>query len=404
MKKILVINTLYSPHIGGGAEIMCQELSEALAKYGYHVAVLTTGPKGSGLVIDYINGITVYRAGIRNQYWQYEKKQSRVQHFLWHVRDSYNFSMQPSVEAVIQREHPDIALCHNMTGFSISAWAVLKKHQIPIIEVLHDQYMRCPNSNATKKGMPCKGQCVLCRVMRMPHRMWSDKVDAVVGVSHYVLNSLTQLGYFSKSKQYVIHNARKIAEPKTYLTWDGVEPLRIGYIGTLSKVKGVEWLIRSFMNLDMNATLTIAGKGETAAYEDELKALAASDSRIRFSGYVKSDEHYKNIHLSVIPSLWPDTFPTVAFESCAYHVPVIATNRGGLPEIIKDGVNGIIINPSSQEVLENAILKLYDNPSYLGVMARKSYIAVSSLLEYNRWVNDFISIVDNLLYRKHNES
>lgn len=397
MKKILVINTLYSPHIGGGAEIICQELSEALAKYGYHVAVLTTGPKGSGLVIDCINGITVYRAGIRNQYWQYEKKQSRVQHFLWHVRDSYNFSMQPSVEAVIQREHPDIALCHNMTGFSISAWAVLKKHQIPIIEVLHDQYMRCPNSNATKKGMPCKGQCVLCRVMRMPHRMWSDKVDAVVGVSHYVLNSLTQLGYFSKSKQYVIHNARKIAEPKTYLTWDGVEPLRIGYIGTLSKVKGVEWLICSFKNLDMNATLTIAGKGETAAYEDELKALAASDSRIRFSGYVKSDEHYKNIHLSVIPSLWPDTFPTVAFESCAYHVPVIATNRGGLPEIIKDGVNGIIINPNDTGSIEKAIMYFFKHPLILKEMIKNARMAVEEMINEEGWIGEYVDLLNKVV-------
>lgn len=399
MKKILVINTLYFPHIGGGAEIICQELSEALAKRGYHVAVLTTGPKGSGLIVDHINGITVYCVGIHNQYWQYEKKQSRFQHFLWHARDSYNFSMQSSVEVVIQKENPDVALCHNMTGFSISAWTVLKKHQIPIIEVLHDQYMRCPNSNATKKGIPCKGQCLLCRVMRMPHRMWSDKVDAVVGVSHYVLNSLTQLGYFSKSKQYVIHNARKITEPETYLTWDGVEPLRIGYIGTLSKVKGVEWLIRSFMNLDMNATLTIAGKGETAAYEDELKALAASDLRIGFSGYVKSDEHYKNIHLSVIPSLWPDTFPTVAFESCAYHVPVIATNRGGLPEIIKEGVNGLIINPNDTSSIEKAIVYFLKHPMILNEMIKNARTEVDEMIDEEGWIDKYVNLLNKVVGR-----
>ncbi|MCS2571544.1 hypothetical protein NXX61_13760 [Bacteroides ovatus] len=62
---ILFINTLYSPHIGGGAEVICQEQVEGFQRRGYTVSVLTTSPN-LGLCQEDVNGITVYRAGIKN--------------------------------------------------------------------------------------------------------------------------------------------------------------------------------------------------------------------------------------------------------------------------------------------------------------------------------------------------
>lgn len=371
-------------------------MAEALAARGYSVSVLTTGTIGSEMVIDMVNGLTIYRVGLKNSYWHYEKPRGRLKRLLWHLRDIYNWGMKQDVEKVVEKEKPDIVICHNMAGFSVSAWDVLKRHSLPIIEVLHDQYMRCPNSNASKRGIPCKGQCIVCRMMRIPHRWMSARVDAVVGVSYFVLNSLTALGYFGKSRQYVIHNARSIAEPVSYLKWNGKEPLRIGYIGTLSKVKGVEWLIRSFIKMDINATLIIAGRGATPEYEQYLKELASSDSRIHFSGYAKSSEHYAQVHLSVIPSLWPDTFPTVAFESCAYHVPVIATNLGGLPEIINNAVNGLIVDISAPNSLQNAILRLYNDRLLLCSMAENARDAVKEMIDVKGWIDKYVEIIEKV--------
>lgn len=69
-------------------------------------------------------------------------------------------------------------------------------------------------------------------------------------------------------------------------------PFRIGYIGTLSKVKGVEWLIRTFMRLDINATLFIAGRGESIEYEEYLKKITSVDKRISFLGYIKPADFF----------------------------------------------------------------------------------------------------------------
>lgn len=232
--------------------------------------------------------------------------------------------------------------------------------------------------------------------MRLPHKKASNKVDIVIGVSQYVLQRFINLGYFKQSKQYIIHNARQFEDIPIKQLWNGTETLRIGYIGTLSKVKGVEWLIRSFMELDINATLTIAGKGESEEYESYLKQLASSDKRISFAGYVKSKDHYQQIHLSIIPSLWPDTFPTVAFESCAYHVPVIATNIGGLPEIIRNGINGILCDSQKKDSLKQAIKTIYTAPNILNDFTLKAKMSVIEMTQVDEVINKYCSIIESI--------
>jgi glycosyltransferase involved in cell wall biosynthesis len=394
-KKILFINSFYYPYIVGGAEIIFKEQVETFKSRGYDVVVLSTG-KAKGIVTENINGIKVYRAGIRNIYWHFNSHPNKYIRMLWHLKDRYNRGMQKEIEEVINKEKPDIAVCHNITGFSISIYDELKISGVPIVQVLHDLSFMCPGANMFKDGHACERQCRACRWMRRKHVRKSGILDAVVGVSAYVLNRLKANGYFKNVPSYVIHNAREIPEPAQRLIWTGNEPLRIGYIGTLSRVKGVEWLIVQFMKMDINAVLTIAGKGESEEYEKYLRTLATNDTRISFSGYVKSTEHYSNIHLSVVPSKWPDTFPTVAFESCAYHVPVIATQMGGLPEIIKEGINGWFCDVNNPDSLGETILKIYNSPEILETCSRQARNSVSEMLDTERMIKSYEDIVENI--------
>lgn len=395
MKRILIINSFYYPNIGGGAEIICQEQAEALANRGYHVAILTTTNK-DGITQEQVNGLTVYRVHIHNLYWHFSrKKQNKWKRIIWHILDIYNPYMKREVKKILSIEKPDLVICHNLTGFSISIWDSIKASNLPIIQVLHDQYLQCPNSNAFKNNKACKKQCVTCYLMRIPHIKASRKVDTVVGVSQYVLTRLTKLGFFYGCKQLVIYNARQFENIPLKKEWDGQHPLRIGYIGTLSRAKGVEWLIRSFMELDINATLTIAGRGDSEEYERFIHNLAAKDNRIHFSGYVKSINHYKEIDLSVIPSLWPDTLPTVAFESCAYHVPVIATNIGGLPEIIQNNINGIIIDVKDPLSLKKSLITLYKSPYIINKMSANCRKAVEIFIDKNKNLTTWENVINN---------
>lgn len=393
---ILFINTLYSPHIGGGAEVICQEQVEGFQRRGYTVSVLTTSPN-LGLCQEDVNGITVYRAGIKNFYWHFSNsKPNKYVRMLWHIRDIYNVGMRKYVREVMQKEKPDVVICHNLAGFSISVWDVIKERKVPIIQVLHDLYLLCPGSNMFKYERACEKQCRICSLMRFCHKGKSKDINVVVGVSNYVLERLKRSGYFSNAKARVIYNARNMPESNEHRSRNIEFPFRIGYIGTLSKVKGVEWLIRTFMRLDINATLFIAGRGESIEYEEYLKKITSVDKRISFLGYIKPADFFSQIHLSIVPSIWSDTFPTVAIESCAYSVPVIATRVGGLPEIIHDGINGLLIEPLDDISLSDAIMNLYEDKTLLHSLSENSREIILPLLDSDRMIDELIEVINEV--------
>lgn len=397
--KILVINSLYSPYIGGGAEIICQNLAEELNARGYEVFVLTTGV-GIKTVKDSVNGIPVVRMGLRNLYFaKQSKRPNKILRLIWHLIDMYNPLAEKEIDGILEELKPDIALCHNISGFSISLWSSLHNHNIPIIEVLHDQYLRCPNCNTYKKGKVCNNLCLTCRLMRLPHKRMSNKVDAVVGVSEYVLNSMVNNGYFKDSKKYVIHNAQEIQSPGEKKRWDGKTPLKIGYIGTLTEAKGIKMLIDVFKSLTINAELYIAGSGDVE-YVSCMKNLARDDFRIKFLGYVKSRDFYKLIDVCVMPSLWPDTFPGVAYESCAHHVPVVASNIGGIPEIIHHGKNGLLFECGNYLQLSKELVNISENTELLRSLSQNARSIVTEMLDVNGWYEQYVKIIEEQYYKK----
>lgn len=393
-KRLLFINTFYAPHIGGGAEIILQEQVEGLKSRGFHVSVLTTGPD-EGLTISSVNGVKIYRAGIKNLYWHFtQKKINKFLRIAWHLKDRYNSKMQSYVKETLTSEKPDIVICHNLTGWSISVWDEIAKTGIPIVQVLHDLYLMCPTSTMFKNGKACETQCVNCKLFRSKHSEASDNVNVVVGVSNYILNKFLEGNYFNKAKKNVIHNAREIPDLGLKRMHDNNEPLRIGYIGTLSEVKGVEWLIQQFLSIDINATLLIAGKGDYN-YEEHLKNIG-NNERISFLGYTDSHEFYPSIDILIIPSICPDNFPGVAYEAGAYHVPVIASRVGGIPEIIKDNVNGLLCDPNQPDSLGEAMVNLCTNTELYNNLSANSRNAVSHLLDKERMFNEYIELLNSL--------
>lgn len=394
MKKILLINTLYHPYIGGGAEIIFQQQVEGLKKRGYEICVLTTG-KNENLIKEYVNDIVIYRAGIKNFYWHYgnNKSNNKLIKLFWHVRDSYNIQMKKYINSILDMENPDIVICHNLAGFSISIWDEIKKNNLKVIQVLHDMYLLCANSTMFRKDHTCKKQCTICKVLRKIHKGKSEKIDVLVGVSQFIIHKMTSYNYFKSVKKQVIYNAQNIKYINKEKIWDGTDVLKIGYIGSLTKSKGIEWLITQFNQLNINAKLLIAGKGELI-YEKYLKKLA--NNKIEFLGYVDSSEFYKKVDIICLPSICEDNLPGVAYEASANSIPVIATKRGGIPEIITDQVNGILIDPDHENSLGNAILELYNNKKLFNSLSARARKSVESFLDVDKMLDEYETLIQNL--------
>ena len=118
---------------------------------------------------------------------------------------------------------------------------------------------------------------------------------------------------------------------------------------------------------------------------------------MEFLGFVNSIYFYKKVDIIVIPSLWPDTFPTVAFEACANNVPVVCSNLGGLPEIIHNGINGLIYDVKDEEGLEKSLLKIYHNHDLLNIMKHKARKSVEEMIDEDANIIKYENVINSLL-------
>ena len=140
----------------------------------------------------------------------------------------------------------------------------------------------------------------------------------------------------------------------------------IGYIGLITKRKGLEYLIRSLADIKKEydkCKLVIIGdyKPEDKNYFSGIKELIKElslDSHVFFTGLLSDvREALNNLDIVVLPSLEERCSRTL-LESLACAKPVVATRVGGTPELIKNDLNGFLVEPEDEKQIAEAILKL----------------------------------------------
>ena len=396
--KILYINTFYAPNVGGGAEITLQTLVNGVRARGHEVVVLTTGP-AAGVHEDLVAGVRVIRVGLKNIYWPLNVRQSPGwKRFLWHLGDIYNLAMGKWVERIVRQEKPDVVSCHNLSGFSAATWKVVKRTGTPLVQVLHDLYNICPNSSMFRDGHACSKQCFRCKAFRLFHPHLSESVDAVVGVSNFILERHLQYGYFSKAKiRIAIHNARNMHLPQIDREpLDSNKNVKFGFIGNISPIKGIEMLLQCFTGLKLqNAELYIAGKGKQN-YVASLQRSYKSYNNIRFLGYTEPGKFFPEIDVLIVPSLWEEALGMVVPEAFAYGVPVIGSRRGGIPEMIKDGSNGFIFDPDKPGKLLELLNLFIENREIIEKMRPVAQKSALPFLDMDKWTDRYTSLYEKI--------
>lgn len=392
--KVALINSYYYPDEVGGAEVIVREQAHALSSRGYDVFVVCLG-RNESIIEEDLSGIRVYRVPFSNRYWPEDwASHSAADHVLWHLKDRYNRDVAGYVKDIIVSERPQLAICHNLSGLSVSVWDVLSKAGVKILQYVHDQYLACLKSTCFNGLDYCEKPCMKCSLAKRNARRMSSSIDGAVPVSDYVGRRLISLGYFHNVPVKVIHNARSISSFKPRIGGDS--GFTIGYIGAVSRIKGVHVLIKAFVESGLDAKLLIAGRCVDGKYECELKSLCGDSGKVEFLGRVDSRDFYPRIDCLVVPSLWPDTFPTVAFESCAAGVPVVASNIGGLPEIVKEGVNGILFNPGDTAQLAGILGRLAGDPSILEHLSVQCRDSVAEMTDTERMYDSLIDFISEI--------
>lgn len=358
--RIALLNALYAPYQAGGAERSVQILAEGLARRGHAVAVITLGePHLAPRSV--IGGVTVHRLALED--WgplsgararpAAGSPPNAAQRATWHVRDLSSKGMSARIGRLLDEERPDILHTHVLMGFSVGAWAEAERRGVPIVHTLRDYYLMCPPATMFRKDDNCARICPRCLPFAAYRRRASRAVDAVCGVSRFILERHLRDGFFARSvAAKVVFNA---VAPSV-----GPQPAKrpqaglvFGYIGRICPEKGVRWLLEAFRDAPPGHKLVLAGKGDRQ-FVEALKAEFSSPS-VTFTGHVDPAVFYEQVNVVVIPSLWNEPFGRAAIEPLAYGIPVIASNRGGLAELIEEDVTGLVVDPNDGPSLARAI-------------------------------------------------
>lgn len=363
--KILHINSLYHPNLVGGAERNVRFLAEAQAQRGHALVVVTLSPN-PGVVTDTVDGVKVYSVGLQNLYWPFRKESPSVfAKSLWHAIDSYNWRMAQSVARIYQHEKPDLVHTHNLTGFSRAVWKWPLQHRLPVVHSAHDYSLLCPKTTMFSGGENCRQQHLICKGFSYFGSHFSQNVHAVTAVSRFTLDRHVAAGLFtSVPVKKVIHSCRSLRTGRTINLDSGRSgALRVGFIGQLTPAKGVELLLEVASQLpEQNYGWHIAGRGHLD-YENHLKSRF-NRPNIQFLGFIEPDAFFAQIDLLVVPSLWHDPGPGVIIEAYDSGLPVVASRRGGISEMVEDRQTGLLFEPGRPEELK-ANLERFDKDRQL---------------------------------------
>jgi glycosyltransferase involved in cell wall biosynthesis len=165
--------------------------------------------------------------------------------------------------------------------------------------------------------------------------------------------------------------------------------------------KGVDDLLKAAKTvLDKmpETCFVIAGDGPMGGKLRQLADELAISPQVRFTGTRSDLQRLMNLsEIVVIPSTWQEPAGLVTIEAMGCRREVIATRVGGIPEYLGTGPTGILVDPHAPEQIANAILRLFESPAEMALIARAGHERVETQFSMDRWIKETRQIYDEYL-------
>jgi glycosyltransferase involved in cell wall biosynthesis len=155
--------------------------------------------------------------------------------------------------------------------------------------------------------------------------------------------------------------------------------LRFGYIGTFLRSKGIHVLINAFNQItEENVELRVHGmpcnnrQGLIDDYPGYLKSLVKRDNVLWFGEYDNKSisNILSEIDVLIVPSVWYENAPLTIQEAFMASIPVIASNMGGMKELVCEGKNGLMFRPGDSNDLAKKMQLIIDHPNLIGKLQK----------------------------------
>ncbi|MBY9064151.1 glycosyltransferase family 4 protein [Sphingomonas yunnanensis] len=348
----------YAPDQGGGSARSTQNLAEALLARGHEVHVVRLVPKdgvadaraaaaAAGLLAP--DRPTLHFHPIHNIYGPYDDTvhHGALQKAVWHAIDLHNPAAARDFRALVRAVRPDVVNTSVVDGFSTSIFAAATAEGAKLVHTMRDYYLLCSRSGMFRGGKPCERLCGDCTVHAAVRRRHARHVDLFLANSRFVADEHARYGAFPAGRPVLVQwniNDNPLVNTPRALPDDRIV---FGFIGRIAPTKGVENLLdAAIMQRDAGGrdwSLDIAGDGDPA-YLAQLRTRYGDD-RIRFVGWTKAAPFYDSIDVLICPSTYNEPLPRVIYEGYGFALPTIAAASGGIPEVVEDGVTGLLYRP-----------------------------------------------------------
>ena len=351
-----VLHILYQslPNISGSS-IRSRDILNNQLKVGIQPIVITSpfqNPKRNVDSVEEIDGIKYYRTFSNNNELVNENKSS----FFLQIKKFFR-----------------------IIKFTLKVFKIAKNEQVDIIHA-HAMFFCAISGKITSLLL---GKPLIYEV----RSLWEERYKKNNFFNYIIFSSITYLETFSMflSDQIIAINknlktelqkrfllkSKKITVVENAVDLDRVEDSKIkrnelvfGYIGTISPIEGLDLLIKVFNNLNIPNKCLIFGDGIEL---DNLKNLSLENNNIIFMNKLSNSkiiEAYNQIDIIVNPRksnyLTNSVTPLKTLEAMAYKKIVLASDVGGMKELIQNGKNGIIFKAGSHTELEKAIVKILE--------------------------------------------
>jgi len=366
--KILQINDDYERV--GGAETYFFNLVDLLKKSGHQVFVFAIRGKPMKTKDTLVVG--------------------EAKSFLGHYFSSkiFNFKVYSKLKKFIDKTKPDMIHIHNNYLAPFSVLLPIRGHKV--VQTIHDYMILCPSGWMVKKnslevcqgniGLKCfKNNCLsfhnlLISYLPFKLRVAASKriVDKFISPSKKLKEYLEVFGFQNvEHLPYFLNVKNYCFNPK--LKKDG----NILYIGRLVKEKGISDLIKALPKVTSKinqAHLTVVGDGPQKKHLISLAKKLGMTNKVNFVGKIphkKIKEYYQEASVVVVPSLWLDNSPNVIYEAFSAGRPVIASNRGGMADFVKDGKTGFLFESGNINELAEKIVKILESKELYNELSTK---------------------------------
>lgn len=231
-------------------------------------------------------------------------------------------------------------------------------------------------------------------------RIAAQRSNAIVAVSQKVKDHLVMYEQIPAKKIVVIMNGVEIVKAPKSLPRKNSTNIVIGSVGRLFEEKGYEFLLKAYGRVREsipNLSLRIAGDGPS---EQVLKKLAADlgiGPNVEFLGSIDDIPGFLNqIDIFVLSSL-REGIPLSLLEAMSFGKPVIATSVGGVPEVIEDGKDGLLVESKSITQLHDAIIQLIKNERRGEILGTNARLKIVKDFDLCRTVMNLSSLYERLI-------